>query len=234
MKRVLYLEDEVLLGQIVKESLESRGLKIDWYQDGQAAERALQHARNYDLAILDVMLPGENGFVIGRRLRDAFPHFPIIYLTARTQSKDVVEGFKAGGNDYLRKPFSMEELIVRIENITTFRAEKKQATNRTRVFHLGHLRFHYHRLELKDSRDPKHLVQLSHRQGELLRYLSERVGVIIDRKELLLAVWEDDGYFNSRNLDVYVRKLRQLLAIDPSIKLITLRGVGYRFMIETV
>lgn len=233
MKRILYIEDEPLLGRIIQESLESRGFQIDWYIDGEQAAAALAHATNYDLAILDVMLPGEDGFTLGRRLRDKFPDFPIIYLTSLSQGKDVVAGFKAGGNDYLRKPFSMEELIVRIDNQLLLHGNGAAMTSQdATTYQLGKLRFHYHRLELIDANTERVVAELSHRQGELLRYLAERVGETIDRSELLKAIWKDDGYFHSRNLDVYVRKLRQLLAADPGIRLLTLRGVGYRFLIE--
>lgn len=210
--RILYIEDESLLGKIVQESLESRGFKIDWYLDGQAASVALDNANAYDLAILDVMLPGEDGFTIGKRLRQQFASLPIIFLTARTQSKDVVTGFQSGANDYLRKPFSMEELIVRIENQlrTSQKATEKGLSGPSdTIFKLGHFKFNYQRLELQHQKSPSmKTIQLSHREGELLRYFAERPDQIIDRSELLHTIWEDDSFFHSRTLDVYVRKLR--------------------------
>lgn len=235
MTRILYIEDEALLGQIVQESLASRGYSIDWYTDGRDAGPALANADHYDIAILDVMLPGEDGFVLGQRLRERYPQFPIIYLTARTQSKDVVTGFQAGANDYLRKPFSMEELIVRVENQLKLRrpSEEPETKKTADVYYLGAFSFHYHRLELTHASGEPPSVQLSHREGELLRYFAERLDQTVERTALLKAIWEDDSIFNSRTLDVYVRKLRQYLAADSRVKIITLRGVGYRVAVST-
>ncbi len=232
MTKILYIEDEHLLGRIVQESLESRGYQMDWYTDGDAAEKAIQTADNYDLAVLDVMLPGsQDGFAIGASLRKQLPNLPIIYLTARTQSKDVVMGFQAGANDYLRKPFSMEELIVRIENQLSLRRPLSAGSTMAQkdIYQLSSLTFDYARLELKTATQS---IQLSNREGELLRYFAERIDQTIERKQLLLDLWQDDGFFHSRNLDVYVRKLRQYLAADPMVRIITLRGVGYRVVVE--
>ena len=240
--KVLYLEDENLLGRIVKESLESRGCTIDWYENGEQAATALSHASAYDIAVLDVQLPGEDGFTIGQRIREQFPKLPILYLTARVQAKDVLTGFEAGGNDYVKKPFSMEELLVRMENLVNMRAGDVDTTGTSiapatapNTYELGNFLFDYPNLRLinriKDA--PENVHSLSHREAELLLLFVKAQGQpVIERKKILLALWHDDGFFNSRNLDVYVRKLRALLEADPRVRIITLRGVGYRFVVE--
>jgi DNA-binding response OmpR family regulator len=248
--KVLYLEDENLLGRIVKESLESRDCEIDWFTDGHAAKPALEAADKYDIAVLDVQLPGEDGFTIGQRLRERFPTLPILYLTARVQAKDVLTGFEAGGNDYVRKPFSMEELLVRMQNLVQMRkggpastapgqpnnapaAAPKKPFSETYEF--GQFTFDYPnlRLHFHPPGDEVTTHQLSHREAELLRlFVRLRGQSVIQRKRILLDLWHDDGFFNSRNLDVYVRKLRSMLEADPQVRIITLRGVGYRFVVE--
>jgi DNA-binding response OmpR family regulator len=224
--RVLYLEDEAVLGRIVKESLESRGCYLDWYTSGRAAERALRSAGKYDIAVLDVQLPGQDGFTIGKRLRERFPHLPILYLTARLTAKDAVTGFASGGNDYVRKPFSMEELLVRMERLIDSNSPASPApAPPPEVFRLGRLSFDYRNLRLGSN-------ELSHREAELLRYLlANRHRDVIERRAILLELWGDDGFFHSRNLDVYIRKLRKHLQATPDVQILTLRGVGYRLIV---
>jgi DNA-binding response OmpR family regulator len=223
---VLYLEDEAVLGRIVKESLESRGHRIDWYGSEQQAREALQRAGDYDIAVLDVQLPGADGFSIGSNLRKHFPRLPILYLTARVQGKDAVAGFASGGNDYVRKPFSMEELLIRMERLINpdFQQETAPAPA-PETFSLGDLTFDYRSLRLGED-------ELSHREAELLRYLLvNRHRDVIERREILLELWGDDGFFHSRNLDVYIRKLRQRLEGGTAVQILTLRGVGYRLIL---
>ena len=232
--KVLYLEDEKVIGRIVKESLESRGCRIDWFASGTAARAALEGAGAYDIAVLDVQLPGESGFVLGKGLRQRFPALPILFLTARVEAKDAVAGFAAGGNDYLRKPFSMEELLVRMRNLVEMRSGNGfspalPAQRATEMYVLGSLRFDYQALTL---RGPRTQITLSHREAELLRYLLDHRHLDqIDRRNILQDLWGDDGFFHSRNLDVYIRKLRQHLAADKTVQILTLRGVGYRLLL---
>ena len=240
--KVLYLEDEPLLARIVKESLESRDCAIDWFTNGKSANKALSNADDYDIAVLDVQLPGEDGFTIGKRLKEQFPRLPILFLTARTQAKDVLTGFDSGGNDYVRKPFSMEELLVRMKNLVALREgstasltgpapASAPALSASETYELGDFVFDYPNLRLRFRDEKTH--ELSHREAELLRLFVRAQGqTVIDRKHILMELWHDDGFFNSRNLDVYVRKLRAMLEADPRVRIITLRGVGYRFVVE--
>ena len=222
--KILYVEDEEFLGKIVKESLVSRNYDVCMVTDGADVLDAY-HAFRPDVCVLDIMLPNVDGFQLAQQIKATKEPPPIIFLSAKSQTEDVVAGFGSGASDYLRKPFSMEELIVRIENLLNRNALSESNTDTD--FTLGLFQFSSRRQELIS---PNQNIQLSHRENELLHYLVEHREDIIERKKLLLALWGDDSYFNSRNLDVYVKKLRDYLKADQRIKIITLNGIGYRFL----
>ncbi|MEL6924143.1 MAG: response regulator transcription factor [Bacteroidota bacterium] len=225
--KILYVEDEPFLAKIVKESLESRDFEVNLISDGLHALPAFQQYAP-DICVLDVMLPNRNGFEIGADIRQLAPQVPILYLTAKNQTEDVLAGFKAGGNDYIRKPFSMEELIVRIENLLQLHGNGSPATAaNSDVLQLGQFEFHLKKYELRHE---KHLQKLSHREVELLKILCAQPNQAVERKMILQQIWGDDSFFNSRNLDVYITKLRGYLKRDTSVKIITLKGVGYRLV----
>ncbi|MCB0585692.1 MAG: response regulator transcription factor [Phaeodactylibacter sp.] len=229
--KILYVEDEVYLGKIVKESLESRGFTVRMETEGLAALPAFREFRP-DICVLDVMLPKKDGFAIGKDIRDMDERIPIIYLTAKNQPEDVLKGFRSGGNDYIRKPFSLEELIVRIRNLmqlTQGRAPSANSHPSGDEVHLGRYTFHLLRYELRLG---EQVQKLSHREAELLRILSEHRNQTVQRTDILKRVWGDDSFFNSRNLDVYIKKLRDYLKEDESVEIITLKGVGYHFAVE--
>lgn len=224
--KVLYVEDEVFLGKIVKETLESRGFEVVMETDGANVVRLFEDAQP-DICILDVMLPNRNGFELAEDIRKLNEDMPIIFLTAKTQTEDVVRGFKLGGNDYIRKPFSMEELIVRIENALRV----KQATQITisgDSLAIGRYQFYLNRQVLAIGSQEK---KLSYREAELLKYLWQHRNDVIDRRELLNHIWGNDSFFNSRNLDVYITKLRGYLKEDTAVEILTIKGVGYRFVL---
>jgi DNA-binding response OmpR family regulator len=230
--RILYIEDEAHLARIVKESLERKGYEVLHRKDGT---RVLEHIQSFtpDACVLDVMLPHIDGFTLGSMIRSAYPKLPIIFLTAKSQTSDVLAGFSSGGTDYLRKPFSMEELIVRLENqIRMSASEVTVAQSMPSEVALGMLRFFPARYELRfaDGRTQK----LSHREAQLLGLLVQHSNRPVDRRLLLQAIWGDDSFFNSRNLDVYIRKLREYFATDPDLQLITLKGQGYHFIVPGV
>jgi len=175
-----------------------------------------------DICILDVMLPGKSGFEIGQFIRQHNKSIPIIYLTAKSESKDVIEGFKSGGNDYLRKPFSLEELMARISNLLSMSGRSKPDQ-----YKIGQLSFDPVRMTLENGKDS---VVLSHRENELLKMFIDKIGLPVERKQILMQVWGDDHFFNSRNLDVYITRLRKYLKMDPEVQLLTLKGVGYQLV----
>jgi DNA-binding response OmpR family regulator len=223
MTKLLYIEDEEFLGKIVKESLESRHYKVMMETDGGKAVDAFKSFQP-DICVLDIMLPNKDGFRIADEIRQLDRKVPIIFLTAKTQTSEVVRGFSKGGNDYIRKPFSMEELIVRIENLLQLHGAQKQTGE---AIKLGKYTFHLNRQLLQVGKEEK---KLSYRECELLRMLYEGRDKIIDRKDILNQLWGDDSFFNSRNLDVYITKLRGYLKEDPKLEIITIKGVGYRFV----
>ncbi|MDB5229522.1 MAG: response regulator transcription factor [Chitinophagaceae bacterium] len=224
--KVLYAEDELFLGKIVKETLEGRGFEVEMETDGAQVAPLFKEC-NPDICILDIMLPNRNGFEIAEDIRKINDDIPIIFLTAKTQTEDVIKGFRLGANDYIRKPFSMEELIVRIENALRVHKENGVNTINQDIISLGKYQFNLNRQVLSiDSQDRK----LSYRETELLKYLWLNRGDIIDRRDVLNVIWGNDSFFNSRNLDVYITKIRSYLKEDPAIEIITIKGVGYRFV----
>jgi DNA-binding response OmpR family regulator len=223
--KVLYVEDELFLGKIVKESLESRGFDVTMESDGAKVIDVFKKSIP-DICVLDVMLPNKDGFAIADEIRELNEEVPIIFLTAKTQTEDVVKGFTLGGNDYIRKPFSMEELIVRIQNLLRHKTDQPTKLTGDSVT-MGKYHFQLNRQVLTINKEEK---KLSYRESELLKLLYEHRDKIIDRKDILNLLWGNDSFFNSRNLDVYITKLRSYLREDPSLEIITIKGIGYRFV----
>ena len=224
--KVLYVEDEPFLGRIVKESLESREFEVTMLTEGRDVLPAFEKIRP-DICVLDIMLPVKDGYSIAKDLRQINPTVPIIFVTAKVQTEDVIKGFESGGNDYLRKPFSMEELIIRINNLLQLTQQQKNQAPLESIT-IGKFDFNPSRYELKtDSKVRK----LSNREANLLLILTENKNATTNRKDILMRLWGDDSFFNSRNLDVYITKLRDYLKDDPSIEIITIKGVGYHFAV---
>lgn len=224
--KLLYVEDEPFLGKIVKESLESRQFEVCMVADGAEVIQAL-HDFQPDICVLDVMLPNRDGFSIGEEMRSVRPDLPIVFVTAKAQVEDVLKGFASGGNDYVRKPFSMEELIVRLQNLLALTQARTAAGNaNSDSVRIGQYEFLPLKYELRHGDSAR---KLSAREADLLKILLENRNFTVTRKEILLKVWGDDNFFNSRNLDVYITKLRDYFREDPSIEIITIKGVGYHF-----
>jgi len=225
--KVFYVEDEVFLARIVKESLESRGFEVIMESDGAKALDLFKKSQP-DICVLDIMLPNKDGFTIADEVRELNEDIPIIFLTAKTQTEDVVKGFTLGGNDYVRKPFSMEELIVRIQNLLRLRTDEPKKIIGDSV-KMGKYNFQLNRQVLSNGKEDR---KLSFRESELLKLLYKNRDKIIDRKDILNLLWGNDSFFNSRNLDVYITKLRSYLRDDPSLEIITIKGIGYRFVVS--
>ena len=236
MIKILYVEDEPFLGKIVKESLESRQFEVKMVADG-ALVMAVFSEYQPDICVLDVMLPNVDGFTLGQEIRKITPQIPILFLTAKTQTEDVLKGFESGGNDYIRKPFSMEELIVRVQNLIKISNGTNANTpsvslSGKQVFDskmIGKYEFIPQKYELRFGDNAR---KLSHREAELLKILDENRQFVVSRKDILLKIWGDDSFFNSRNLDVYITKLRDYLKLDTGIQIMTIKGVGYNFIVE--
>ena len=225
--KVFYVEDELFLARIVKESLESREFDVFMENDGAKALDLFKKSQP-DICVLDVMLPNKDGFEIADEIRGINENIPIIFLTAKTQTEDVIKGFTLGGNDYIRKPFSMEELILRIQNLLHLSKEGSKKIN-TESVRIGKYNFQINRQVLSNDKEQR---KLSFRESELLKLLYESRDKVIDRKNILNLLWGNDSFFNSRNLDVYITKLRSYLKDDPSLEIITIKGIGYRFVVS--
>lgn len=221
--KILYVEDEPFLARIVKESLESRDFEVTMVDDGKDAIARFQSLKP-DICVLDVMLPTRDGYTLAREMRRLAPSLPIIFVTARIQTEDLLKGFEAGGNDYIRKPFSMEELIIRVTNL--LQLTQSQKTTAHENIAIGRYDFLPLRYELRYETTVK---KLSHRESTLLQTLIDNKNATVLRKDILMKLWGDDSFFNSRNLDVYITKLRDYLKEDPSVQIITIKGIGYHF-----
>ena len=223
--KVLYVEDETFLAKIVSETLESRGYEVILEEDGGKALQKFTEVKP-DVCVLDIMLPNKDGFTIADEIRATDTEVPIIFLSAKSQTADVVSGFKTGANDYIRKPFTIEELIVRIENVLrnkTIVAESQDEVS------IGAYLFNMKRQTLNHPLEPR---KLSYRESELLKLLYENRDKIVERSEILTLLWGSDSFFNSRTLDVYITKLRGYLKLDAAIEIITIKGIGYRFVMS--
>jgi DNA-binding response OmpR family regulator len=226
-KKILYIEDEPYLARIVRETLTLKGYEVMHKKDGTRLTDIIRQF-NPDICLLDVMLPHIDGFTLGNLVRNIFPQLPVIFLTAKSQTEDIVQGFASGGTDYMRKPFSMDELMVRIENQLRLQQQKnnQQHTLPEEVV-LNSWKFYPGKMELQQGVEIK---RLSQRESQILSMLCMYKDRTLDRKVLLQTVWGDDSFFNSRNLDVYIRKLRAFFASDSNIQIITLKGQGYLFV----
>lgn len=220
--KILLAEDESSLGLIVKESLESRDFVVEWCKNGEEALAKYQ-AFKPDVLVLDVMMPKKDGFSLAKEIRKTDRRTPIIFLTAKSQTKDVVEGFGSGGNDYLKKPFSMEELIVRIQELI-LRRERKSAEEQIEI---GAYLFNYPKQRLQ-YQDEEQL--LTHREAEVLMSLAISPNEVVDRSTMLSEIWGNDDFFNARSMDVFITKLRKKLAKDSSIEILNVRGYGYKLV----
>lgn len=227
MSHILYVEDEPFLAKVVKETLELKEFKVTHLASGSNVLEEL-HNQDFDICVLDIMLPGKNGFDVAKDIRTIHKQIPILFLTAKDQTADVVQGFGVGGNDYIKKPFSMEELIVRIRNLLQLQSNNSQKSESIQTeYHIGvEHRFQPKRFELSVGDTIK---KLSHKETMILDLLCQHKNEIASRKDILLKVWGDDSFYNSRNLDVYITKLRGYFASDKSIEIMTLKGVGYQF-----
>ncbi|MEM8847641.1 MAG: response regulator transcription factor [Bacteroidota bacterium] len=219
--KILLAEDEPSLGQIVKESLETRNFEVILCEDGANAYESYLETKP-ELLVLDVMMPKKDGFTLVEEIRQKDADIPIIFLTAKSQTKDVVHGFQMGGNDYLKKPFSMEELIVRIHALLN-RSRKQQKEH----IKIGKFKFDYTKQLLIFDED---MQSLTHREAELLHHLIQKQNDVLDRSEILKKLWGDDDFFNARSMDVFITKLRKKLKKDENIQIINIRGLGYKLI----
>jgi len=221
--KILLAEDEPALGQIIKESLETRDFQVILCENGDIAFKKYQ-TETPELLVLDVMMPKKDGFTLAKEIRDIDDAIPIIFLTAKSQTQDVVEGFSIGGNDYLKKPFSMEELIVRINNLLNRTKDQKQSE----ILNISSYTFNFPKQTLQFKDEEK--VSLTHREAHLLFHLIKNKNQVLDRSLILNKLWGNDDFFNARSMDVFITKLRKKLKRDSNVEIINVRGYGYKLI----
>jgi len=220
--KILLAEDEPFLGKVIMESLEKKGYDVVLAPDGKAAW-TLFNNDVFSLCILDVMMPYKDGFMLASQIREVNHKIPMMFLTAKAEIKDVAQGYTSGGNDYLRKPFSLEELFFRIAELL-----KRAVIEETDDKKIGMYTFLPKRQELID--ETKISIKLSYKESRLLEMLLENKNNVLDRKTALIKLWGDDNFFNTRNMDVYITKLRKKLQNDPYVEIVSIRGFGYKLI----
>jgi len=222
---ILLAEDDPNLGQLLKNYLIAREYETTLVTDGARAMQVFRKER-YQLCLLDVMMPELDGFSLAREIRALDPHIPIIFLTAKNLKEDVIEGFKSGADDYLTKPFSMEELIYRIEAILR-RSAGKPADTAPLSYTIGKFTFDVTKQILTYNDQPR---KLTTKESELLELLCRHRNEVLERNFALKSIWIDDNYFNARSMDVYITKLRKYLSRDTTVEILNIHGKGYKLL----
>lgn len=226
--RILLVEDDQNVGAVTKKRLEEAGYDVVHSTDGQMAWEQFQ-LRTFDICLLDVVMPKKDGFTLAEQIRRKNDFIPILFLTSKAMDEDKIKGFKTGADDYITKPFSMQELLLRIE---VFLKRTKSAVNNTTEkrtqYNIGKLTFDYNDLILREKNGEVSST-LTQKEADLLKYLCDNANKTLKREEILFHVWGKDDYFLGRSMDVFITKLRKHFRTDPAVKLETLHGVGFRF-----
>ncbi|MDF7814806.1 response regulator transcription factor [Hymenobacter sp. YC55] len=225
MATVLLVEDEAALALIIKDSLEMRGFTVQHASDGEQGLHLFRQQAP-DIVVADIMLPRLDGFSLGEQLRRENQTVPLIFLTARSQPADVVRGFELGGNDYLKKPFSMDELVVRIQAQLN-RLGLPTSSPPHEPLRIGRYIFAYTQQKLRLGETE---IELTNREAELLKRLYDHRNQVLERSTVLLDLWGQDHFFNGRSLDVFVTRLRRYLRDDPQVQILNVRGIGYKLI----
>ena len=230
--KILLVEDEATLAVIVRDTLKLQGFEVITADNGEQGLQMFFRERP-DVVVADVMMPNMDGFEMVRRIRNKDVSTPVLFLTALSETEDVVRGFEAGANDYLRKPFGMLELIVRIKALVSrvfISAEAPQEEPTKYVIGDYQLDTLKEQLIFANENITATVIPLSHRESEILRLLCSNKGEVVDNKDVLLQLWGDDSYFNTRSLHVFITKLRRKLSRDSRVRIINVRGIGYKLI----
>lgn len=226
--KILYVEDDLDLSFVTKDNLEIKGFEIIYCKDGKAGWD--EFCKNeFDLCILDVMLPEMDGFTLAKKIRETNEDIPIIFLSAKSLKEDRIEGLVVGGDDYITKPFSIQELALKMEIFLKRNKISSGKNNSKTIFQIGEFNFNSHTHELTNKGTSKRLTS---REAELLKYLCLNQDKVVKKEDILLDVWDSDSYFNSRSLDVFISRLRKYLRDDPSIQINNIHGIGFILSIK--
>ncbi|MBS2097798.1 response regulator transcription factor RprY [Carboxylicivirga linearis] len=221
--KILLTEDDENLGMLLREYLEAKGFETDLLPDGEEGYKAFM-SKKYDCCILDVMMPKKDGFSLAKDIRMVNADIPIVFLTAKSLKEDIFQGFKIGADDYLTKPFSMEELLFRIEAILR---RTKGGNVAQEFYQLGKFKFDTQKQQLIND---ENIIKLTTKESELLKLLCTNANKVLERNFALKTIWVDDNYFNARSMDVYITKLRKHLKDEPSVEIINVHGKGYKLV----
>ena len=223
--KLLLAEDDKNLGMILKAYLDSKGLLTTLCMNGEEALRSF-NASDYDLCLFDVTMPGMDGFTLAKQIKSTHPMTPIIFLTARKEQEDILEGFKIGADDYITKPFSMDELLARIQAVHRRCVHSKAQPS---TYRLGSFNFDAPRHVLTNDKETK---KLTSKESDLLLLLCENMGNTLERTKALQQIWEEDSYLNARSMDVYITKLRKYFKDDPNVDIQNVHGVGFKLVVK--
>ncbi len=223
MTKILLVEDDFNLGTILQDYLRVKGFEPELCRDGQQGLTAFQR-HTYDLCLLNVMMPKLDGFALAKEIRQVNAQVPIIFLTAKSMKEDTIAGLKLGADDYLTKPFSMEELLLRIRAVLR-RTQPPEPEHR--FFTFGSFTLDYDQRVLTRSQNTE---KLTAKEAELLKLLAQHLGQTVDRTHALKLIWKDDSYFNARSMDVYIAKLRKYLKPDEAVQILTVHGQGFKLV----
>lgn len=220
--KVLLAEDDLSLGYVIKDNLSDAGYEVVLCPDGQTAIDKF-NKEDFDICLLDVMMPNKDGFAVAKKIRQQTDIVPILFISAKSLEEDRIHGFESGADDYIIKPFSMQELLLRMD--VFLRRTKKMYSERTQTFQIGDIHFSFSNLKLTVDKTEHNLTQ---KEAELLQFLCEHPNRILKREEVLLNVWGKDDYFLGRSMDVFITKLRKYFKTDPSANIETIHGIGFR------
>jgi DNA-binding response OmpR family regulator len=221
--KVLLAEDDASLGYVIKDTLQEEGYHVVLCSDGQTAIERF-NKNDFDICLLDVMMPRKDGLAVAKKIRQQTDLIPILFLTAKSMEEDKIKGFQSGADDYITKPFSMPELLLRMD--VFLRRTKKMHSEQVQEYQIGKLLFNYTELKITS---PEGAVSITQKEADLLRFLCQHTNKVLKREEVLLNVWGKDDYFLGRSMDVFITKLRKHCKPDPEVILETIHGVGFRF-----
>lgn len=226
--KVLLAEDDAALGFVIKDSLQEDGYNVVLCADGQTAIETF-NKNEFDICLLDVMMPRKDGLAVAKKIRQQTDRVPILFLTAKSMEEDKIKGFQSGADDYITKPFSMAELLLRMD--VFLRRTKKMHSEQIQEYNIGNLHFSYTELKITSSEGT---VAITQKEADLLRFLCMHPNKVLRREEVLLNVWGKDDYFLGRSMDVFITKLRKHFKPDPNVVLETIHGVGFRFNVPSL
>jgi len=224
-EKILLVEDDQTLNFIIKDNLEQNGYVVTSAEDGESAIKFFK-SEKFSLCLLDVMLPKKDGFTLAKEIREVDDHVPIIFLTARSMTEDRITGLTIGGDDYITKPFSMEELLLKIRIFLKRSLNISESSDDQNFYKVGIFTFYFDSLNLDCNGERK---TLTYKEAELLRYFCDNPNKVLSRSDILIQVWGSDDYYLGRSLDVFISRLRKYLSNDENIKILNLHGIGFRF-----